>query len=233
MKFFFALIFLTPSITFAEIYHFSNTLPSGNGVPTISGYLERAGDDVSIFLSVDNHIVETGSYPVDQVEHSDFQITYSSTVQSENFYYSDWGYDYSYEELYDKTWINGYTAVENIEQRVYISSAPLVAEPGTVTIDMPELVLYQSSYICEYYYGDSSQTGTPTGGCHDEVNINNGLDGLTFDLVLAYHIDGPITEQQWIETHSVTLSAIPVPAAAWFFGSALIGLAGIKRKQSR
>jgi hypothetical protein len=28
-----------------------------------------------------------------------------------------------------------------------------------------------------------------------------------------------------------TLNPVPVPAAAWLFGSALIGLAGIKRKK--
>jgi hypothetical protein len=30
---------------------------------------------------------------------------------------------------------------------------------------------------------------------------------------------------------SVTLNVVPIPAAAWLFGSALIGLAGIKRKK--
>jgi hypothetical protein len=39
---------------------------------------------------------------------------------------------------------------------------------------------------------------------------------------LGYHID--------IRTYAV-LAAVPVPAAAWLFGSALIGLVGFNRKK--
>jgi hypothetical protein len=30
---------------------------------------------------------------------------------------------------------------------------------------------------------------------------------------------------------NVSVSAVPIPAAAWLFGSGLIGLAGLKRRQ--
>tara|TARA_B110000014_G_scaffold207323_1_gene158249 strand:- start:374 stop:562 length:189 start_codon:yes stop_codon:yes gene_type:complete len=44
-----------------------------------------------------------------------------------------------------------------------------------------------------------------------------------------------VLHNKHITAHSVTTAAfckaVPVPAAAWLFGSALIGLVGVKRKK--
>lgn len=41
-----------------------------------------------------------------------------------------------------------------------------------------------------------------------------------------------ITGSQYIGLDNVSVSAVPVPAALWLFGSGLIGLIGMKRKSS-
>ncbi|ARN73105.1 VPLPA-CTERM sorting domain-containing protein [Oceanicoccus sagamiensis] len=53
-------------------------------------------------------------------------------------------------------------------------------------------------------------------------NRNGGEFGNTFDEGRSL-VTGVWTSQ--------TINAVPVPAAAWLFGSALVGLAGIKRKK--
>jgi hypothetical protein len=51
-----------------------------------------------------------------------------------------------------------------------------------------------------------------------------------FDVFTEISIDGGASWDQSIGS-SHMVSEVPVPAAAWLFGSALIGLAGIKRKK--
>ncbi len=70
---------------------------------------------------------------------------------------------------------------------------------------------------------------------------NNWVGGETTGAVLTYNISStqanPITGGDIFNNGALTVtvgsavSAVPVPAAAWLFGSALVGLAGIGRKR--
>jgi hypothetical protein len=64
---------------------------------------------------------------------------------------------------------------------------------------------------------DSIVTGPPTfNGCQEEV-VDSGQDC------------GP-----WYSGGTITASEVPIPAAAWLFGSGLVGLVGMaRRKQSK
>lgn len=52
--------------------------------------------------------------------------------------------------------------------------------------------------------------------------------GKEYRLLLHTNV-WPVTDAQW-DFEAAVVTAVPVPAAAWLFGSAIIGLAGIKRK---
>ncbi|MDA3868505.1 MAG: VPLPA-CTERM sorting domain-containing protein [Gammaproteobacteria bacterium] len=52
------------------------------------------------------------------------------------------------------------------------------------------------------------------------VTIGNGNNKVTTDYLLAAH---------W---EAATLTAVPVPAAVWLFGSGLLGLAGVARRKA-
>jgi len=61
-----------------------------------------------------------------------------------------------------------------------------------------------------------------------EYLFTTHLTGTTFEFSNA-NLSETNEYQFYIETMEV--AAVPIPAAAWLFGSALIGLAGIKRKK--
>ncbi len=66
----------------------------------------------------------------------------------------------------------------------------------------------------------SDLINTLTGGCTtDEVVYLNLLEAI-----------GPDTGFDRISTAGRALTSVPVPAAAWLFGSGLIGLAGMARR---
>lgn len=54
------------------------------------------------------------------------------------------------------------------------------------------------------------------------VTTGNGKNAVTTDYSLVAHWDAATLE----------LAAVPVPAAAWLFGSGLLGLAGVARRKS-
>ncbi|ARN75733.1 VPLPA-CTERM sorting domain-containing protein [Oceanicoccus sagamiensis] len=62
--------------------------------------------------------------------------------------------------------------------------------------------------------------------------IGTGVTDLTLNefSLNPWASSGSLIDHNYING-SVTVSSVPVPAAAWLFGSALIGLAGIKRKK--
>ncbi len=73
------------------------------------------------------------------------------------------------------------------------------------------------------------KAGTETeGGFEFTYNDITGAYESSFDFcVMAQG-----SSCKGISNVEITFSTVPVPAAAWLFGSALIGLAGLKRKQS-
>ena len=61
-------------------------------------------------------------------------------------------------------------------------------------------------------------------------NYGINLTGVTF-LTLKGNSFGTVTRLSGLYNVSATPSEVPVPAAAWLFGTALVGLAGIARKR--
>lgn len=58
--------------------------------------------------------------------------------------------------------------------------------------------------------------------------------GITLQFNAACGADANCVSDYFIDNVSITadIAAVPVPAAAWLFGSAVIGLAGLKRKKA-
>lgn len=59
------------------------------------------------------------------------------------------------------------------------------------------------------------------------IFINNGND---FNLITSQFWDNFVSGDLAFKANIADVNAVPVPAAAWLFGSALIGFAGFKRK---
>ena len=87
--------------------------------------------------------------------------------------------------------------------------------------------------------------GSDWNGCFDRVTFktNSGqtdtfiIDGKEYSFQLTgFLVDGQLADQFWTKEKksnmatlqgSVSMSAVPIPAAAWLFGSALLGMVGI------
>lgn len=75
----------------------------------------------------------------------------------------------------------------------------------------------------------------------DEILLNNWLDGapspegsiLFRSGVLGFPLGSAFTNEDMlgVEGQTDVLSAVPIPAAAWLFGSGLIALAALKRRK--
>jgi len=67
--------------------------------------------------------------------------------------------------------------------------------------------------------------------------IGSGVSNLNLSesqlWVFADEFGGYYGDQLIFETATVNVSAVPVPAAVWLFGSGLIGLAGFTRRRSK
>lgn len=97
-------------------------------------------------------------------------------------------------------------------------------------------IIYNQTQLCDTdgpdQLGPFGAVGTTYADCStnrtleldgDANWIHLSADRMTLEIntVVAHNMD---------DIRIITTSAVPVPAAAWLFGSALIGLAGIKRK---
>ena len=56
-------------------------------------------------------------------------------------------------------------------------------------------------------------------------------DGESYVLDMAVHVPAAFTSVPYTIHLEGTISAVPVPAAAWLFGSGLVGLAGVARRR--
>ena len=54
--------------------------------------------------------------------------------------------------------------------------------------------------------------------------------GITLQLNAACGADANCVSDYFIDNISIKADVVPIPAAVWMFGSALLGLAGLKRK---
>jgi hypothetical protein len=76
---------------------------------------------------------------------------------------------------------------------------------------------------------DGANTGEQSMQCGDEVVLASGTHDLDFLNIVSANFGGSQT-YDFDATLSMTASAVPIPAAVWFFGSALAGLGWFRRK---
>lgn len=66
--------------------------------------------------------------------------------------------------------------------------------------------------------------------CHSAIDAYIGGSGCTQNEVIYLALQDAITDGTMkLKTTGMALTSVPVPAAAWLFGSGLLGLAGIAR----
>lgn len=63
---------------------------------------------------------------------------------------------------------------------------------------------------------------------NDDMDQRFEVTGYLFDMVQIYHSAGLV---EIVDNIEYNVSAVPLPAAAWLFGSGLIGLAGMSRRK--
>lgn len=104
-------------------------------------------------------------------------------------------------------------------------SAPSI-DLGTMTADMTSMFANWNShvdpYTGEYYVGEYN-----IGGIAEVTDLGLGAYELAWGSIQT---SGPFTGVTVNMTMQV--SAVPVPAAVWLFGSGLVGLAGFAHKRS-
>ena len=101
---------------------------------------------------------------------------------------------------------------------------------GTSVLDLGASTLITTLHTCSDANGKICSgifsAGTPDNGV-DTLSINfDGID--TFSYISTDHNNGTTTTIDG----TIQLAPVPLPAAAWLFGSALIGLAGIRRHRA-
>ena len=63
---------------------------------------------------------------------------------------------------------------------------------------------------------------------HFSFRLNDSIDPTGDDIFSIYYF----TEEDGNQVYFGTISAVPLPAAAWLFGSALLGLVAVKRNKA-
>jgi hypothetical protein len=97
-----------------------------------------------------------------------------------------------------------------------------------ISISLPEISIDQSQFWFSWQAINSSPNGGVVFGSSPSI-------GDEYQQHAFYQYFDPPTSWYYREDLAISAmritSTIPIPAAAWLFGSALIGLAGIKRKK--
>ena len=123
-----------------------------------------------------------------------------------------------------------------------ISFDASILQVNSVTIDTTVWNFYDSVGAIDNTSGSISEVrfltfGSPT-NLFDIVSIDftaigsgTTVIGLSEDALNPFVTTGGVIPGDLsFDNGLVTISAVPIPAAAWLFGSALMGLAGVKRK---
>ncbi len=83
----------------------------------------------------------------------------------------------------------------------------------------------ESNKVSLFFFDDSATAPTTN-------NLLSSFDPHTFNnrYFVWESIDQGLDEAYWIKGDLTSITEVPVPTAAWLFGSALLGLAGIRKK---
>lgn len=85
---------------------------------------------------------------------------------------------------------------------------------------------------CEMFLGQTSWDQTSASSGTQSASVTLGPGDYMFFMAAAARYDGSRTAADLGFNSTVTVSAVPVPAAVWLFGSALAGLGWMRRKQA-
>lgn len=118
----------------------------------------------------------------------------------------------------------------------YLTSA--MSDNGDGTIDMSGWTVGWNGIAAIPMGGDNanfaSDTGLATLTCGMDCDVND-----SFTLEYAAHVPmgdasgfGGVGYSLYLEGSVASVSAIPVPAAVWLFGSGLLGLVGVARRKA-
>lgn len=122
---------------------------------------------------------------------------------------------------------NGWAGQDGYGANVFISMRK--ADGGAFAISSLDLVLYGGV--------STSINGTLAGGGAADLSVAVGTgDWLNLELVTFSGEGGGFGFLEeagaQVELDNINVSAVPIPAAAWLFGSALAGLGWMRRKQT-
>jgi hypothetical protein len=117
--------------------------------------------------------------------------------------------------------------------------------PGTVTFantnginDYNHAINFGNTINFHLSFNDPASGGQPGGSStfslglyQDEFGASPLLGGTLFNINLMN--DGSTSTETLASQASVSVSSVPLPAAAWLFGSGLAGLFGLRRREQK
>ncbi|MFW0778572.1 MAG: hypothetical protein ACN2B6_12725 [Rickettsiales bacterium] len=194
----------------------------------ISGQLTLYQDTYTINLNVGSR---SFSYPGGEaVDYSAFTVSYTGEYKLVDTYYSDSYYYYDFDDIFHST--DYYRNIFGVDFRDFNAQTytqvywPIQIEGNSeveLGLDDP-IVTYSSEdrYVCV-----ESECSTQVGGVY-QLDDPEVPEYSALDIHYGYGVSGEIVDTYFVTFSEVT--PVPVPAAFWLFGSALISLIACKRK---
>jgi hypothetical protein len=118
--------------------------------------------------------------------------------------------------------------MDAVDADLWSSSYAAAIDSGS-SPDEAELAAEAAATLDEYFFNNWNLLACITGPCSDSISTS-GTVSVSFDAVSGTTYAFGADAVAGVYTESV--SAVPVPAAAWLFGSGLIGLVGIARRKN-
>ena len=125
----------------------------------------------------------------------------------------------------------------------YITYTDTMSTSGTYSFDWLTRAAYNGTAITGYLLNGVETQIASVHDIHTYITDDRGSTSVTVaagDVFGWYLRESPAsTDRDWYNVFNVSNitftaaapSAVPVPAAAWLFGSGLLGLAGLRRKK--
>ncbi len=219
-----AALWLIPTTAFSATYNFADY---ANGVNSNGATFSNS------LLS--NGLGEAG-YASYSVTHDGIKVTATGSANNDNqgdtaqFAYLDSYWDNREAGLgVCKDLSDTNQCAPSSDDNVTIGETLTLLFDQTVSID--SLTLANGDHYATFADGAKFSL-TIDGSYHGDIQLAAdlnfvGLIGTKFDLFNLTNSESPDTE---FYINTMTVSAVPLPAAAWLFGSALFGLIGLNRR---